>query len=217
VAGHVTGDPKYREAAMTLVREHGYAQNLMVPKIHNGAGSGNHSDDEMAFMCFYNLIRYEQDPELKAQYAFSLYRYWRIEKPEVNPFFNFVYAVCCDGLEFGGAFGKYPLMEEDQSWLEESVAELRRMPLDRVDWAHDNSYRLDLVHLPDYAYLFDADKRAGEGWRVDGRVFPCDERHFNHWNHNPWTLVTGGDGRTLATGTVYLLPYYMGVYHGLIK
>ena len=26
----------------------------------------------------------------------------------------------------------------------------------------------------------------------------------------------GGDGRSLANGTVFLLPYYMGLYHGFI-
>jgi hypothetical protein len=26
-----------------------------------------------------------------------------------------------------------------------------------------------------------------------------------------------GDGRELASGTVFLLPYYMGLYHGFIE
>ncbi|MFM7804986.1 MAG: hypothetical protein ACKPGK_10895, partial [Verrucomicrobiota bacterium] len=64
VAGQVTGDPKYLEASRELVDRHGYAQNLMFPKVQFGPGSGNHSDDEMAFMCFYNLLRYGKDPSI---------------------------------------------------------------------------------------------------------------------------------------------------------
>ena len=50
----------------------------------------------------------------------------------------------------------------------------------------------------------------------NGKVIPVDESHFNHWNRDPWRLDTGGDGRLLANGAVFLLPYYMGLYHGFI-
>ena len=55
------------------------------------------------------------------------------------------------------------------------------------------------------------------GLRVNGKVLPVDERFFNHWNHNPFSLDTGGNGNELADGAVFLLPYYMGLYHGFIK
>ena len=58
--------------------------------------------------------------------------------------------------------------------------------------------------------------RGDRGYRVDGKVLPVDERFFDHWNTDPWRLDYGGDGRTLASGTVFLLPYYMGRYHGFI-
>jgi hypothetical protein len=52
---------------------------------------------------------------------------------------------------------------------------------------------------------------------VNGKVLPVENRHFNHWNTNPWALDYGGDGRQLASGTVFLLPYYMGLYHKFIQ
>ena len=55
------------------------------------------------------------------------------------------------------------------------------------------------------------------GYRGNGRVLPVENRHFNHWNTDPWHLDYGGDGRELASGTVFLLPYYMGLYHGFIR
>ncbi len=58
---------------------------------------------------------------------------------------------------------------------------------------------------------------SNKGQRVCGKVLPVENRHFNHWNTNPWQLNYGGNGRQLASGTVYLLPYYMGLYHGFIE
>ena len=52
---------------------------------------------------------------------------------------------------------------------------------------------------------------------VDGKVLPVDERVLEHWNHDPWTLDTNGNGRSLADGNSFLLPYYMGLYFGYVK
>jgi hypothetical protein len=47
-------------------------------------------------------------------------------------------------------------------------------------------------------------------------VIPIDERGMSHWNHDPWVLDGEGEGKTLTDGAAFLLPYYMGVYHGYI-
>ena len=59
--------------------------------------------------------------------------------------------------------------------------------------------------------------RRRRGNRVNGKVLPVENRHFNHWNTDPWELDYGGNGGELAAGTVFLLPYYMGLYHGFIQ
>jgi hypothetical protein len=52
-------------------------------------------------------------------------------------------------------------------------------------------------------------------------VIPVDERYFEFWNLNPYSLNSGGDekgeGHGLGDGAVFLLPYYMGLYHGFIE
>jgi len=123
VAGHVSGDSKYSEAALGLIRNHGYAQNLMVPKIHGGPGGGNQSDDEMAFMGFYSLIKYEKDPALKGQFASSLRSHWNIKEPEMNPFFNFVCSAICTDVTFADPWGTHDLTPEGD-WLEDSEGTL---------------------------------------------------------------------------------------------
>lgn len=205
VAEHMTGDGKYREAARKLIREHAYAANVLVPKIAYGPGDGNQSDDEMAFMSFYNLLRYETDPALHEIYAQAFHNYWQIERPEMNPLFHFLYAAVAGAESRTRPFGAIDLRPSGD-WREDAMDTLERFPLDRVDWRMTNSHRKDLVRIS-----------AGRGYRRNGKVIPIDERYVEYWNHDPYQLDTGGNGLTLADGAHYLLPYYLGLHHRFLK
>jgi len=195
-AEHITGNPKYAVAARVLIEKHGYAINTMMNKHHMGPGGGNQSDDEMAFMLLYNLLRYETDPGLRMIYGITLRRRWETERPELNPVFNYLSAAMLQGMRYTNSHRTTPL-DLDGAWKEESLDTLRRFPLDRLNWRMTNSHRRDV--------------------RPAGAVLPIDERYVNHWNHDPWRLDQGGDGRELASGAAFLLPYYMGRYHGFLR
>ncbi len=216
-AEKVTGDPKYATASRELIEHYGYAQNAMYPKVQHGPGSGNQSDDEMAFMCYYNLLCCSTDEALKAQIRYSFFRYWANEVPEMNPFFNFAYAAHNLGATTSNPFGRYSI-KPWSGWHEDAMATLYGFPLDRRNWPHRNSHRLDIVllGLQQSGDLYEA-RRGGRGYRVNGKVLPVENRHFNHWNTDPWELDYGGQGNELAAGTVFLLPYYLGLYHGFIE
>ncbi len=217
VAEYVTGDSKYGQEIQKLCEQHSYDINAMIPKFQRGIGSGNQSDDEMAFMGFYNLIRYTNDERLRKEMLFSFYNYWILEFPEMNPFFNFAYAACASDSTYKDPWGTYALKPWD-GWLEDSISMLKDFPLDRLNWPHENSHRLDIERLlPQNGIDLSEPMRRNRGYRMNGKVLPVSERHFNHWNTDPWTLNYGGDGKTLASGTVFLLPYYMGLYHEFIK
>jgi len=195
VARHLTANAQYRaryEAAyQELVRTHKYHwltrnQKVMVP------GSVNHSDDELAFLSYYPLLRYETDPALLAVYKQSLERSWQIERPERNPLWNVIYAVGT-----GAA-------EHDQ---EASVRTLREIPMDLVEWSVRNSHRLDVPVDP----LSDRFKR-----RQALIVLPYDELPMSKWNGNPYTLDGGKGGRSEDDGAYFLLPYWMGRYHKVL-
>ena len=213
---HITGEDYYHEVATRLIEDHGYAQNLMYPKFQRGVGTGNQSDDEMAIMGYYNIMKYEPDESLRERYAHSFWHYWRLEQPELNPFFNFAFASQCMDATYSDAWGVHD-MSPVGDWLEESIDTLKRFPLDRIDWAHENSHRLDILPLPEWANAFDDQDRPWRGMRVNHRVLPVDERHFSHWNTDPFRLDQGGRGHELSDGAVFLLPYYMGLYHGFIE
>lgn len=218
VAAYITEDPKYHQTTRELVERHGYAQNAMHPKVQHGPGSGNQSDDEMAFMCFYNLLRYSKDEPLKSLIRVSFFRYWANEAQEMNPFFNFAYAAPC--LEASGMtpFGDFPLTPWT-GWHEDSMATLYGFSLDRLDWPHRNSHRLDIVTLRRVAAsdFSESDQPRQRGYRTNGKVLPVENRHFGHWNTDPWRLDYNGGAHELSAGTVFLLPYYMGLYHGFIE
>ncbi|MFH1738865.1 MAG: hypothetical protein ABIH23_07635 [bacterium] len=217
-AEHVTGDPKYGEAAKKLREEHAFDTNVMIPKVHNGIGSGNQSDDEMFFMCYYNLVKYTKDEKLREEVTYAFYKQWILEFPEMNPFFNFAYAALGMGVKYRNPWGVHDLSPWD-GWLEDSVETLEGFPLDRIDWAHQNNHRLDIVFLEPQAAFdpYEANRpNRNRGHRVNGKVLPIQERYFHHWNTDPWQLNYGGNGRSLASGAVFLLPYYMGLYHGFI-
>jgi hypothetical protein len=207
VAEHMTGDPKYRKAYDTLVQVHSYATNTLDPKRRTGPGTGNQSDDEMAAMCYYNLIRYETDPRLSRMYHWSLRWHWLVEAPERCPLFNFIFAALDDGRRI--PFLKLP---PRKSILADAVDTLKRIPLDRIRWSFRNSHRTDVVMLPASSY------RVHRGGHLrDGTVVPVDERDLEYWNQDPWSLDAAHDGRTLTDGSAFLLPYYMGLYQGYIK
>lgn len=217
VAHHVTGDKIYRDHFDRLVEDHGYDTNAMIYKIHRGIGSGNQSDDEMAFMCYYNLIKYLEEGELRDRMLFSFYSAWAIEQPEMNPFFNFAFAAHALNQSYTDIWGTYPVVPWE-GWLEDSMATLMGFPLDRLDWGSLNSHRLDIAFLPrQHKRELTDPELPRHGLRQNGKVLPVENRHFNHWNTNPWALDYGGNGDVLASGTVFLLPYYMGLYHGFIK
>jgi hypothetical protein len=214
VAEHITGDPRFSAAARWLIQQHAYAANILIPKADTGPGSGNQSDDEMMYMNYYNLIRYETDPVLRETYALALDRQWKWQRPELNPLFDLIYAASCSRQKVESPFGTEDLSPRDNGWLEESVDTLKRFPLDRIDWRLINSHRLDIIRLPDY---IESDRKLGAaGYRVNGDVLPIDERWVGHWNHDPWELDEGGRGGEITDAEAFLLPYYMGLYRKYI-
>jgi len=184
VAIHMTGQERYEAAYRELIEKHHYHLNTISQKILP-PGHVNHSDDELAFLAYYPLLLYEDDPALRAIYLKSIERSWQIERPERSPFFNFVY-------------GASTRADFD---LEESVEELRGMSPDLLDWGVSNYQRSDVR----------ARLAAGEVFTL-----PFENRNMRRWNANPYNLDWGGEGRSEGDGAYFLMPYWMGRYHGFI-
>ena len=216
VAEYVTRDKKYTDEINKLMNIHGYRANAMHYKMTFGFGSGNQSDDEMAFMNYYNIMHYSPNKELKETVVWSAFHAWRLEEPEMNPLFNYIYASFGIGATFTDAWGTINI-DPWKGWKTDSLKTLESLPMDKIQWGQKNSQRTDIINLPkqqvgDVTEESTADLKE-RGYRVNGKVIPVENRSFHHWNTDPWRLDYGESGTSIRSGSTFLLPYYMGLYY----
>jgi len=193
-AHHITGDARYAEAYQDRVKR-GYAEHMRWYRRWPGGGEINYSDDELAYLSYDPLLRYEEDPKLRKIYLDGLRYTWKQVRRCVNPLWNYISAA-------GGAGSMSSRFRED------SQRTLERIPLDTMEWAMRNSQRIDVK--------FRKEKdRFGRAHLT--RVLAPDERPVEKWNSNPFRPDGGGDGRSEDDGAFFLLPYWMGRFRQWIE
>ncbi len=194
----------YKQKAEELMYKHGYLENLMRPmneitKAPEDADdwskmlseSWNHSDDEMYFVGYWGLYRYAFDDELKEKYKEAIIDHWEIERPEKDGAWNIITALVSNEFD-----------------LNEAVWYLQEHPLDMITWDIMNSHRKDIKLLePNFR-----EQRTAE-------VLPPDERPVQRHNGNMFNIDrNGGNGSSEeSAGDIWLLPYWMGRYLGVIS
>ncbi|MFS4418040.1 hypothetical protein [Maribacter sp. 2307ULW6-5] len=204
-AYHFTQKEKYREKAFDLMDNHGYLENLMRPM--DGISSApentddwskmlsqswNHSDDEMYFLGYWGLYRYALNDTLKDKYREAIIDHWEIERPEKDGAWNIMTALT----------GIQDFDLDKAAWY------LREHPMDMVAWDIKNSHRRDIEHIT----LNFREQTIKE-------VLPPDERPVQRHNANMFRLdKMGSDGtQEFSAGDIWLLPYWMGRYLGVIS
>ena len=191
VAYFLTREEKFLRAYRHLIDDTGYLRNVLgfatesPPEV-------NYSDEELAFLSFYPLLSLEDDLHLKQEYQRALEGLWRRTREERNPLWNFIYAA---GMDAATGYDR-----------QEAREALERIPLDAICWTVKNSQRNDLELAP----------RSGRfGEKQCRHAIPPNERRVMKWNGNPFELDGGNDGRSEDDGAFFLLPYWLGRYHGL--
>lgn len=185
----VTGEPRFAAAYRELVAL-GYpaytlrARNTFPPE------SILHFLDELAFWSYWNLLRFEKDPDLHAQYRRGYERSYEAVRAEQNPWFNYLY---------GALTGQ----DADAA---ASIEHLRGWPLDLRVWSYQNSHRTDLRTPTGYTAL-----KGGT------RTFPPRETEPLRWDH--WVMQPdgGAGGNDVVEPGAWLLAYWMGRHHGFIS
>jgi len=151
----------------------------------------NHSDDEMYFLAYWGLYPYAFGSNLKTVFKEAIRDHWQTERSEKDALWNFCYAIT-------GA---------SSFDLNESIWYLKEMPLDMINWAVENSSRKDINLIPD--------NFRGQ---TTSEVLPPDERPEIKHNRNLFTLDRSRDASTESgAGDIWLLPYWMGRYLGVIS
>lgn len=205
IAWHFTGKEKYRDKALELLNQNHYLQNLMRPVREIGqapskadawskelSGGWNNSDDEMYFLAYWGLYPYALDKGLQAQYGEAIRDHWEYKRSAKDGLWDLCYGVITGASAFD---------------LDSAIWELQRMPLDLINWNITNSGRKDMVLLPPNGLE-----------QYTREVLPPDERPENKHNRNLFQLDDKGNGGgELGGGDVFLLPYWMGRYFGVIR
>ena len=226
VAEHVTGDAKYAETARMLREKHNYHINAMVPRPYFPPELIAPWDNNLATLSFYGLIRYETDPELLILYRQSIEHMAMFINRLKNSFWNIAYLACAERFaelaragHFAGAFPDAgPFTEQAVAGLTPAISvlpdvidTLRGMPEELLGWRMTNSVRLDIIH----------DTTPGQdtsyGWsKATLKALPIEERGHVRQDRASDLDSSEGDGWSEHEGTLYLLPYYMALYHKFI-
>lgn len=209
VAHHVTGDAKYRDAAKMLRDRHAYHVNAMDGRAVFPPENVVPWDNNLAFLSYWGLLKYETDPKLLQAYRVSLDRNWLFVSRQNDPFFNFLFTAVLPDREKPIV---EDIIEDFPKALARGVQTLRGMPLLLVGWPTENSHRLDVVQDPTPR------QKPAHGWSsVTGEALPIEERSQIRINSDAQSMDGGFGGDVEYEGTYYLLPYYFGLYHGFLK
>lgn len=211
---HVTGEEKYNDVYKMLIEKHHYAMNCIQYKVEDGHVA--HIDDQLDFTNIYPLIVYTDNEAEKEIFKMGLTHHWQYERVERSPMFNMVYGS----------------LTNNNCDVENAAKSLSEMNLDLVCWPIYNSYRKDIVWdteqeamgiPPQLKYPVEYSARAFCNY--DGNQFVCDSgaEEFVYINNKvvnrTSTLPGSGDGARGMRAVMpynFLLPYWMGRFHGLL-
>lgn len=184
----LTGEARFTAAYRELVAE-GYPGHTVRARNTFPPESVLHFLDELAFWGWWNLLRHEGDPELRALYRRGYERSYEVVRVEQNPWFNFLYGA----------------LTGNEAEPEISAEHLRDWPLDLRVWSYQNSHRTDLRTPAGYVAL-----KGGT------RTFPPRETEPLRWDHWLMQADGGAGGNDVVEPGAWLLAYWMGRYHGFI-
>lgn len=210
---HVTGEEKYNDVYKMLIKKHHYAMNCMQYKYEDAHLA--HIDDQLDFVNIYPLIVYTDSEAEKEIFKMGLTHHWEYERVERSPMFNIIYGA----------------LTNNSCDLEFAAKSLSEMNLDLIRWPVYNSHRKDIVWdneqdgmgvPPQLKYALEYSARVLSHY--DGNQLVCDSgaERFIEINtklvNRTATLpgTAGANGMKAMMPYIYLLPYWMGRYYGLL-
>lgn len=122
-AAKVTGNAAFETAYRRLITKYHYDDEAILAKVLWPAEQRNPSDDFLAAMGLYHLMRFEEDADLLQKYRMSLNRHWHEWKDGASqPFFPMLYQVLTKEPVFNGAAlaalpGMWGAERAKQSWI----------------------------------------------------------------------------------------------------
>ena len=189
LAFYMTGDNKYQQHYLRLIKAEKYLNN-MADLLNQNPAWFIYYDISLQAYLYPILLHCEKDPQLLSFYQNHLDHWMEKRKNDKNPLINFLYC-----------YARNAKVE-----LRSSVSFLRDTPLDLIDWSIDHTKREDVkfVHAP-----------VLDDLQVNELPAPSI-RAVVRWDKNPWTAISGYPDMEREP-VFWLLPYWMGRYLKMIN
>lgn len=190
----------------------------------------NYSDEEMAMMAFYLLFQMETDETLLSYYRDAIDDWWVSIKYSENPLWYYIYQLSRPNETVKDAYGNNIL--ETAAWA------LSRHPVDTTTYLASNINREDIMCVStkslggkelSFKITSDVEKFNGKDLAVmdilnlvnyadelEWAVAAPDERSLHKFNGNNYRLMDNYSPYCKEGSTTYTLPYWMGMYHGML-
>lgn len=199
-----------------------------------------YSDEEMAMLAFYTLFQLESDPETLEVYRGALDQWWNESiKYSENPLWYYIYQLSRPGETVTDAYGNNIL--ETAAWsLSRHPIDTRRWTASND--ARDDIVLIDLQNygldtrggltydrkayergtkLPEFGAptvvitgIMTGNITTGT-WNLVPVVPAPDERAMHKYNNSSY-ILNDDNPNQMEGSTTYTLPYWMGVYHGML-
>ncbi|MCA9443803.1 MAG: hypothetical protein KC964_23595 [Candidatus Omnitrophica bacterium] len=185
----LTGDEIFKNGFQKLL-DWGYQDYTVRQKITFPPEDIAPWDDNLAFWCYYTLIRYTDDPNLRSIYLRSLERTFEVMRMQHVSWYNFAYSA----------------MTGNDGELDKAMDHLRSWTLDCTVDSYHNSHRADLAPEPGYVPY-------GGGTRG----MSPRETSVKGGSRNALPYDGGDRGRKVAPPTGFIRDYWMGRFHGIVE
>ncbi|MBP3330343.1 MAG: hypothetical protein J6L89_05865 [Clostridia bacterium] len=209
---HVTGEEKYNEVFDMLIKKYHYAMNCIQYKVEDSHVA--HIDDQLDFINIYPLVMYTENNAQKEIFKMGLTHHFDYEKVERSPFFNITYGA----------------LTNNNCDIENAAKSLSEMTMDLIRWPVFNSHRKDLVWDTEQEEMgipaqlkYPLEYSARVLVNYDGNQFVCDsgaeefvDINTKIVNRTATLPGTFADGMRAMMPYNFLLPYWMGRFHGLL-
>lgn len=189
LAFYMTGDKKYQEHYLRLIKEEHYLDNMARLTNQNPAWFIYYDVTLQAYL-YPILMQCEKDPKLLVFYKQHLDHWMNGRRDDKNPLINFLYC--------------YATKKQDE--LTASVSFLKDTPLDLIDWNIDHTKRADVTVV---------NKPILDELQIN-QLPPANIRLTVRWDGNPWKAI-GGNPAVEKEPVFWLLPYWMGRYLKMIQ
>ena len=221
-AHRITGKQEYLDALEPLLEKTGEFAIGFPTAIANGQivvpDSYNFSDDELDFLAYWNLLMGAMDNNSTVVKVArkGIARSWDVISKERAGIWN---TMALAALMKTGGIPDAPRgigrSRDPATAVNDTLWNLRTWPLEWVEWATNNTHRLDIYFQKD---------SHGRDKGLLTTPLPNNERHQLRWNGPAYSLGSTGDvtkgalggGVEVDTGA-WVCPYWMARYYGIIS